>query len=416
MKKVIIIGGGPAGIMSAISAAKRGNEVTILEQNSELGKKLLITGNGRCNITNSAEPEKLLLHVYRNPKFLTTAFRNFTSRDLLALLHSHGLKTKEEAGGRVFPVSDDAKEVRDLFLTILKAEGVTIEKNFRVEDLIIEDGCCKGIRGAEPKQDSYIDMYADVVILATGGLAVPSTGSKGWGLKKVADLGHEIIEPIPGLSPIKLNGSWWKELQGLTLKDVRLYRSKKEEVIGDLLFTHFGISGPTAIRMSSLMGKNRSSQGAAPETNQTTILLIDAIPTVSREELDSIIKTETQTQGNRQVRTILNELAPKDFIKALFDLYNIPRERKLGDLSKKERSQIIEGLKALPLEVKGVAGFEQAIITSGGISTKEINPKNMESKLIKNLRFAGEIIDVDAETGGYNLQIAWSAGWAAGNI
>mgnify|MGYP000980055025 FL=1 len=430
--KVVVIGGGPAGIMSAISAKNSGNDVILIEKMNSLGKKLLITGKGRCNITSSLNINEFIQNIPGNGRFLYSAFQNFTNEDIINLLKKHNVKVKEERGNRIFPVSDKSKDVLDAFYEELKNLNVKIYTNSTVNQIIVKDGSVTGVEYTF--NNNKYTINADKVILATGGKSYPTTGSTGDGYEMAKKLGHTITEIKPSLIPIVANensaiekinlGSYknskelCKSLQGLSLKNVKIQFEdiEKNKVIyddfGEMLFTHFGISGPTILSSSAHIIRYKNINQLLKQGK--IILKIDLKPALSNEKLDARILRDFEKEKNKLFRNSLDELLPQKLIDPVIHLSGINPNKKVNEISKKERMQLLKILKEFCITISGFRPVEEAIITSGGINIKEINPKTMESKLINNLYFAGEIIDVDAYTGGFNLQIAYSTGVTAG--
>lgn len=399
--KVIIIGGGPAGMLAAISAKEEGNEVTILEKMEKLGKKMYITGKGRCNITSSLEMDEFISNIPGNGKFLFSAFKNFTNKDILKLLN---IPTKNERGNRVFPVSDNAADVVEALKR--KLSGITILTNTKVEKILIKENKVVGVQTSKGK------FLADKVILATGGKSYPTTGSTGDGYKMAKEVGHTIVDIRPSLVAMnakKESLELCKELQGLTLKNVAIkaYESDKKvyDDFGEMLFTHFGISGPIILSASAHLVRTHL---------KNAVVEIDLKPALSEEKLNDRILRDFEKFKNKEIKNSLNKLLPQKLIPVVIKLSGISENKKINEITKEERYKLINTLKHMKIEIAGFRPIEEAIITVGGISTKEINPKTMESKIIQGLFFAGEIIDVDAYTGGFNLQIAYSTGYTAG--
>ena len=402
--KVIVIGGGPAGMLSAISASIQGNDVTILEKMNSLGKKLCITGKGRCNITSSLPIEEFIKNTPGNGKFLYSAFQNFNNQDIINLLKEEGLKTKEERGNRIFPVTDRASDVLDALIKKLKKQKVKIITNAKVDEILVKDGKVIGVMVGNKKYD------AEKVILATGGKSYPTTGSTGDGYKLAEKLGHKIIELKSSLVALTAKNNSLeicKELQGLTLKNVKIKFMQNNKLLyedfGEMLFTHFGVSGPIILSGSAHLVRN---------SMENVKLIIDLKPALSEEKLEERILRDFSKEKNKDFKNSLDDLLPKKLIPAIVELINI--NKKVNEITKEERKKLVNLLKKFTIDIQGFRPIEEAIITAGGISTKEINPKTMESKLVKGLYFAGEIIDVDAYTGGFNLQIAYSTGYTAG--
>jgi hypothetical protein len=414
MKQVIVIGGGPAGLMAAVQARALGVKVIILEKKDRPARKLMITGKGRCNITNQAEVQELIENVPGNGEFLYSAFYTFTNQDLISFFNNIGLKTKIERGGRIFPESDRAVEVVDRLVKNVKDLGVEVVCNSEVEDVIVENSLVKGVKTKDGK------LYkCDSVILASGGMSYPATGSTGDGYRIAQKLGHKVITPKPSMVPLETREGWVKELQGLSLKNVAIkivYKSKKAlyEDFGEMIFTHFGVSGPIIISSSRHLLDTFYSKGKLSDVNGDVKLYIDLKPALDQEKLDDRVRRDYQKYSNKQFKNSLDDLLPSKLIPVIVRLTEIDPEKIVNQISKIERSKLVQTLKKMELTVKGFRPIEEAIVTAGGVCTNEINPSTMESKIIKGLYFAGEIIDVDAYTGGYNLQIAFSTGYLAG--
>ena len=412
MRNTIVIGGGPAGLMAAIASSKNGDKVTIVEKMQACGRKLLITGKGRCNITNNAQMDKFMENTPTNPKFLYGAFNNFTNKDIVKLLDENGIKTKVERGERVFPVSDRAQDVLDALLYILKKQDVQILTNAPVKKIIMDNE--KKVEAIELNDRKVIK--ADKIILATGGKSYPITGSTGDGYKLAKDLGHTVTKIKPSLVPLTSNSEVCKKLQGLSLRNVSIELQIQNKVIykdfGEMLFTHFGVSGPIVLSASSYLVKAKDIEEILKENKVK--LEIDLKPALSEEKLDARILRDFEEQKNKQFKNSLDKLLPQKFIPVIIERTNIDGNKKVNEITKQERQKLVNELKHFKININGTRPIEEAIITSGGISVKEINPKTMESKLVNGLYFAGEIIDVDCLTGGYNLQVAWSTGYTAG--
>ena len=416
--KTVIIGGGPAGMMSAISAAENRSpkdEVIIVEKMNMLGKKLLITGKGRCNITSSLEMEDFIKNTPGNGMFLYSSFQQFTNKDIINFLKKQGLEVKEERGSRIFPITDKSTDVLNCFINRLKELKVKIYLNENVEQIITqkteEEQKVIGIKTNKRK------IEADKVILATGGKSYPLTGSTGEGYKMAKELGHTITEIKPSLVPLETY-EVEKELQGLSLKNVKIQlkdKSKKRiiyEDFGEMIFTHFGVSGPTILSSSAHLVRYKNIENLFKE--RKIILKIDLKPALSEEKLNDRILRDFEEEKNKQFKNSLNKLLPQKMINSVIKKSKIDPQKQVNTITKQERTRLIEVLKGFELEIKKFRPIEEAIITSGGIKIKEINPKTMESKKVKGLYFAGEIIDVDSYTGGFNLQIAYSTGYVAG--
>lgn len=404
MSQVIVIGGGAAGMMAAVCSAKEGNQVTLLEKNEKLGKKLFITGKGRCNLTNAGDIEDLMSHVVTNPEFLYSAFYSFTNDQMMEWMEEWGCPVKVERGNRVFPVSDKSSDVIRAMERELSRRKVSVKLHTEVKKIVIEDG---SVRGAEIKGGRI--LKADKVIVATGGVSYPSTGSTGDGHFFAEKTGHKVTHLEPALVPFHVDGTICSRLQGLSLKNVEasLYADGKRifKEFGEMLFTHFGVSGPVILSASSYAVKHKGKD---------LKLLIDLKPALSEDQLDHRILKDFQENINKEFKNSLGKLLPKKMIPVILELSGIPEEKKVHEITKNERRNLTALLKAMPLSVTGTRGFKEAIITHGGVDVKEINPSTMESKKVQGLYFAGEVLDLDALTGGYNLQIAWSTGYLAG--
>ena len=391
--------------MAAASAGMAGHKVALYEKNEKLGKKVYITGKGRCNVTNACDMEELLGSVVSNSKFLYSSFYGFTNQDMMDLLEQAGLRLKVERGNRVFPQSDKSSDVISALSALLRQAGVRVCLNQKAEGLAVEEGVCKGVRCGGRIQT------ADRVIVATGGLSYPATGSTGDGLKWAADSGHRLTELSPALVPFEVKETETvKELQGLSLKNIEaaVYDGKKElyREFGEMLFTHFGVSGPVLLSASSFCAKAIRKRPLR--------LVIDLKPALSWEQLDERILRDFSDSRNKQFKKALNHLYPSKLIPVIIDRSSVDPDKKVNEITREERRGLAEATKALEFTLTGLRGYKEAIITQGGISVKDVNPSTMESKKIRGLYFAGEILDLDAVTGGFNLQIAWSTGWAAG--
>lgn len=401
MSVVCVIGGGPAGMMTAAVAAARGKKVVLAEKNNMLGKKLLITGKGRCNITNNADIEEFFKNVPRNSNFLYSAFYSFTNADLIRLLNKLGLETKVERGGRIFPVSDKSKDVLNALKKLLAKNGVVLY-NSEVADILSEDGK-KRVIFADKKS-----LLCDKVVIATGGVSYPSTGSTGDGYKFAQKFGHTVIPPKPSLVPLETKENVYP-MMGLSLKNVVLsvYDGKKEifSEMGEMLFTHYGISGPLVLSASSHIKPDRVSECK---------VFIDLKPALDEKTLDKRILRDFDEFKNKDFVNSLSKLLPQKMIAPVAEKSGIFEHKKVNEITKNERKNLVSAIKRFPLNIKDFRPVSEAIVTSGGVCVKEINPSTMESKLESGLFFAGEVIDVDAYTGGYNLQIAFSTGYLAG--
>ena len=412
--KVLIIGGGPSGMIAAISSSQdKNNEVILFEKMNMLGKKLLITGKGRCNITSSIDIHEFIQNITGNGKFMYSAFENFTNDDIINLLNKNGVKTKVERGNRVFPASDKSIDVRNALERELKTRNVKIKLNTKVKSILADDNKAVGIEleGGEK-------VYADKIILATGGKSYPLTGSTGDGYIMAKKLGHTIITPKGSLVPLTSKDNDVKSLQGLSLRNVKIIlkdieKNKKiYEDFGEMLFTHFGVSGPTILSSSAHLLRYKNSEELMK--NDKIKLFIDLKPALTNEQLDLRIRRDFDENKNKQFKNSLDKLLPKKMIEVIIKRSKINEEKKINEITKEERRNLVELLKNFEVNINGFRPIEEAIVTAGGINVKEIDPKTMESKLVRNLYFAGEIIDVDAYTGGFNLQIAYSTGYVAG--
>lgn len=405
MSKVIVIGGGPAGMMAAIRAAENGAQVTLFERMSRLGRKLSITGKGRCNLTNASDNAEVIGNIPSNGKFLYSALERFTTADTIDFFETLGLRTKVERGNRVFPVSDNAAEVIDVLTKKLAMADVNVKLNSRVENIITD---AKRVRGVEVK-GRFFD--ADAVVLATGGASYSVTGSSGDGFKMARRLGHTVTEILPALVPLEVEEDFVKELQGLSLKNVlvtlRSDGNRIAEIFGEMLFTHFGVSGPIILTLSRQVAK-LLREGKFVE------LSINLKPALTPEQLDARILRDFDKFKCKLVKNAMIELLPNKLITPILDLSYIDEDKRVDDITREERRMLIEILRGMVLTITRTRPLDEAIVTSGGISVKEINPKTMESKLIKNLYIVGEVADIDGNTGGFNLQAAWAMGNAAG--
>lgn len=404
MSQVIVVGGGAAGMMATICSAKEGNQVVLLEKNEKLGKKLFITGKGRCNLTNAGDIEDLMGHVVTNREFLYSAFYSFTNEQMMEWMEQWGCPVKVERGNRVFPLSDKSSDVIRAMERELRRQKVTVKLNTEVRCILTEGGRASGVELKGPGT-----MRADKVVIATGGMSYPSTGSTGDGYGFAKKAGHKVTHLDPALVPFNVDGTVCSRLQGLSLKNVEasLYADGKRvyKEFGEMLFTHFGVSGPIIISASSY---------AVQHKGKHLKFLIDLKPALSEEQLDQRLLRDFQENINKEFKNSLGKLLPKKLIPVILELSGIPEEKKIHEITKKERMRLIALLKAVPLSVTSTRGFKEAIITHGGVDVKEINPSTMESKKVQGLYFAGEVLDLDALTGGYNLQIAWSTGYLAG--
>lgn len=402
MSRVIIVGGGASGMMAAVAAADIGADVILIEKNEKLGKKLFITGKGRCNVTNGADMDTLLANVCTNPRFLYSALYGFDNYAVMDFLERAGCPLKTERGERVFPVSDHSSDIIAALGRELKRRGVQIYLNTEVAELLTEDGHAGGVKLKNGKC-----MEADSVIVCTGGISYSSTGSTGDGYRFAKESGHKVNEAFPSLVPFQVKEDWCGQIMGLSLKNVsvRLKCDDKEVYagFGEMLFTHFGVSGPLILSASSYYVNGSKAE-----------LMIDLKPALDAEQLDKRILRDFEENKNKQFKNSLGGLFPVKLVPVMVKLSGINPDKKVNEITREERKHFVELIKNLPLTVTGTRGFAEAIITRGGVSVKEINPSTMESKRVKNLYFAGEVLDVDALTGGFNLQIAWSTGHLAG--
>ena len=408
MSNVVITGGGAAGMMAGIAAAENGHRVCLFEKNEKLGKKLYITGKGRCNLTNACDTEELFQNVVHNPKFLYSSFYAFTNFDMMDFMERSGCPVKTERGNRVFPESDKSSDVIRALSGRLSDLGVEIHFYEEVGELILESGRVRGVRLKKSRRV----VPADAVIVTTGGLSYPSTGSTGDGYRFAAQAGHTVTETSPALVPFVVKEqSLVKELQGLSLRNVNAAILKNNKVIyeefGEMLFTHFGVSGPVFL--------SASSYAAGALKKGPLVMTLDLKPALSREQLDARILRDFEELKNKQFKNSLVHLLPSKLIPVMVERSGIDPEKKVNEITKQERQTLIEGIKDFRLTLTGLRDYNEAVITQGGISVQEINPSTMESKKAKGLYFAGEVLDLDAVTGGFNLQIAWSTGYLAGS-
>lgn len=391
-------------MFAAVHASDKGHEVHLFEKNEKLGKKLYITGKGRCNITNACDVEELFQAVIGNPKFLYSSFYTYTNQNVIDFFENEGLATKIERGNRVFPVSDHSSDVIRTLSEAMRKRGVQVHLNQKVEKVLQKEGTFDGIVLEDGKT-----VKGDSCIIATGGLSYPSTGSTGDGYRWAEALGHKVTEQSPGLVPLETKESWVKALQGLSLRNVNVTvldgRKKYYEEFGELLFTHFGVSGPTVISASSVVGQMLK--------RKELTLTIDLKPALSEEQLDKRLLRDFEEQKNKQFKNALGGLFPSKLIPVMVELSGILPEKQVNAVSKEERHSLVRLIKNFTMTLTGIRGYNEAIITRGGVSVREIDPGTMESKKVKNLYFAGEVLDLDAVTGGYNLQIAWSTGYMA---
>ena len=396
-------------MMAAYAAAESGHAVTLLEQNEKLGKKLFITGKGRCNLTNASDMEQLFANVVSNRKFLYSAFYSYDNEQVISFFESHGMPTKTERGNRVFPVSDHSSDVIAALSAALREQHVEVFLHTKVKRLLLEKRDEeKRVTGVELAD--HTKMHADAVIVATGGISYPSTGATGDGYRMAEESGHKMVSPTPALVPMEMKEPWVRDLQGLSLRNVRMSvtRGKKKlyEDFGEMLFTHFGVSGPLVLSASGCI--------PAKAFDQELSMTIDLKPALDVEQLDHRILREFDEMKNKQFKNSLGHLLPAKMIPVMIALSGIDPDTKVNEISREQRQNLLHLFKNMPLTITGLRDFKEAIITKGGVSVKDINPTTMESKLVQGLYFCGEVLDLDALTGGYNLQIAWSTGHLAG--
>jgi predicted Rossmann fold flavoprotein len=421
--KVVVIGGGAAGMLAAIFSARQGSSVAIIEKNNKLGKKLLITGKGRCNLTNACDYDELFLNIKENPKFMYSAMKGFDNKDVMAFFEALGLKLKTERGNRVFPESDHSQDVLRVLENELKRLDVKVLLNTQAKKINVEEIDNRDDIGEQHKgryKCRYISvetnrggLYSDACIVATGGVSYPLTGSTGDGFRFAKQLGHKVLSPYPSLIPIKLKGDVPKRLEGLSLKNVLVSVQDSDGKVqfsqqGEMIFTSDGVSGPVILTASSVLGRLASEK--------KLVLIIDLKPALSVEQLDARILRDFGEVKNRNFGNSLNKLLPQSLIQVIIEQSEIDPYVKVNEINREQRHSLAMLIKNMQFDIDGFESIDQAIITRGGVSTKEINPSTMESRIVKNLYFAGELIDVDAFTGGFNLQIAWSSGKLAGEM
>lgn len=411
MSHVIVVGGGAAGMFAAIAAAKNGHQVTLYEKNEKLGKKIFITGKGRCNITNAADMEELFDAVVTNSKFLYSSFYGYTNQNVIDFFEDAGVPVKIERGNRVFPISDHSSDVIRALEREMKKVGVKVCLNTEVKSVEAE----KGKFNKVVLKDATTQT-ADACIVATGGLSYRSTGSTGDGFRFAENVGHKVTQCFPSLVPMETKEPWICELQGLSLRNVeaKILDGKKElyKDFGEMLFTHFGVSGPLIISASSYVGKKFMDKNGQ---KKELTLEIDLKPALTEEQLDQRVLRDFEENHNRQFKNAITKLFPTKLIPVMLELGGIDPEKKVNSIEKEERKQFVHLIKHFRMTLTGLRDYPEAIITKGGVNVKEVDPGTMESKLVKGLYFAGEVLDLDALTGGFNLQIAWSTGYAAGN-
>ncbi|WP_026396159.1 NAD(P)/FAD-dependent oxidoreductase [Acetobacterium malicum] len=408
MSRIAIIGGGPGGMMAAVAAVEKGHQVDLFDSNEKLGKKLYITGKGRCNLTNAVDIGDYFDSIVHNRSFMYSALYSYTNADFMAFMENNGVPLKIERGDRVFPVSDKSSDVISAFKTVLKHNRCQVHLNTKITDLLINDNSVNGIVLENGETRNF-----DAVILACGGKSYPSTGSDGNFFKILAKWGHQITPLAPGLVPLNTKEDWPRDLQGLALKNVVLTLYKKtpkgqkkvKSMLGEMLFTHFGVSGPLVLSLSSDMIGNTKDFS----------LELDLKPALSLEQMDARIQRDFLKYQNKDFGNALGDLLPSKMIPVMVTLSGIDPAAKVNQITREQRQKLVECFKQLKIGIAGLRDFTEAIITVGGVNVKEVDPGTMESKLIKNLYIAGEMLDVDALTGGYNIQIAVSTGWLAGN-
>lgn len=436
MKTIIVIGAGAAGMMAALAASSEHSRVILLEKNEKPGKKLFITGKGRCNITNACSMDEIHRHVITNQKFLYSAFDRFTNQDMVRFLEDQGVKTKVERGQRVFPVSDHSSDVIRALKDACRRKNVDIRYHAEVREIITGSDASVCGNGAKAnlsdqgEQDQSLKqipafkevilsdgshIYGQALIIATGGYSYQSTGSTGDGYRFAKEMGHSLTEPCPSLVPFEMEETWCRELMGLSLRNVSVQikngKKKVYEGFGEFLFTHFGVSGPLILTASTRLGSK--SVIKALKSGQL-MLLLDLKPALSEEQLDKRFLREFDIWRNKNISNVIEQMLPRKLAAVFLQLSEIDPDKKVRDISRQERHRMIKTMKAVPMHITGLRGFDEAIITRGGVNVREVDPKTMESRIVKNVYFAGEVLDVDAETGGYNLQIAWSTGYTAG--
>lgn len=405
MKKILIIGGGAAGMMAAVFAAGDGNEVHLYEQNEKLGKKLFITGKGRCNLTNDCDADTFFASVLRNRKFLYSSFYGFTNEQTKAFFADLGLRMKTERGGRVFPASDHSSDVIAVLQKELSRLGVNVCLHTKIRSVLAENGVFSAVETEDERR-----IFGDACIIATGGFSYQTTGATGDGYRFAEKLGHRVEEICPSLVPMEVREAYAKELQGLSLRNIHvsIFQGKKKlyEEFGEMLFTHYGVSGPVILSASGVVGRALSKSPLK--------LVIDLKPALSEEQLDARILRELDENRKKKFANAVESLFPAKLRPVILTLSGIDLRKRAYEITREERLSFVRLIKHFEMTLTGLRGYKEAIITSGGVSVKEIDPKTMGSRLVKGLYFAGEVLDLDAKTGGFNLQIAWSTGCAAG--
>lgn len=403
--EIVVVGAGAAGMMAAIAAAEEGNEVLLLERNDKAGRKVFITGKGRCNVTNACDTEELFSAIISNEKFMYSAIYQFDNHAVMEFFENTGLKLKVERGNRVFPVSDHSSDVIKALTDKMKRLGVTVRYNSFVKDLIVKDDRINGVI-----LENEEEIKAEAVILATGGMSYPATGSDGSMFTILKNYGHTLTEPRPALVPLELKQDYGSRLQGLSLKNVTLTLKKDKKVLyegfGEMLFTHFGISGPLVLSASSHYVKKAYGSKA--------VCILDLKPALGEEQLDKRILRDFEENKNKIFKNSLEKLFPAKLIPLMIELSGISPDKKVNEITKQERREFVHLIKHWEMDIMGIRSFREAIVTQGGVKVKEVNPSTMESRLIKGLFLAGEMLDIDAVTGGYNITLAWSTGHLAG--
>ncbi len=404
MKKVIVIGGGPAGMMAAGQAALRGNTVTLIEKMNRVGRKLYITGKGRCNVTNASDPEGLIANTPGNPYFLYSAFYTFTSDSTMEFFEQQGVPVKVERGNRVFPKSEKSNDIVRAMENFVKKSGGKIMYETEVSDIIIENNCVKGVK---LKNGTILDC--DSIVIATGGLSYPMTGSTGDGYKFAKKVGHTVTKCYPSLVPLKGSEKWISDLMGLSLKNISIKVTIDNKEVysdfGEMMFTHFGVTGPVILSASRYINDR---------LDEKPVIHIDLKPALSAKELDNRLLKDFHKYVNKDFKNALDDLLPQKLIPVIIKLSAIDENKKVNSITKEERTRLLELIKNLTINITDTNGYNEAVVTRGGISVDEIDPSTMESKIVSGLYFAGEVIDVDSFTGGFNLQIAFSTGYLAG--